>query len=111
VVALGSVPRTFPVPGLTEHGRGFKDLADAIALRNHVLRELDAADTELDKSEAARRLSFLFVGAGYAGVPLLTRKLHVVADWTTSLFFRRDVAELSMLGHPRRLDDGRSAGP
>ena len=28
------------------------------------------------------------------------RKLRVVADWTTSLFFRRDIAELSMLGHP-----------
>ena len=24
----------------------------------------------------------------------------MVADWTTSLFFRRDIAELSMLGHP-----------
>jgi hypothetical protein len=29
-----------------------------------------------------------------------------VADWTTSLFFRRDIAELSMLGHPQRLGDG-----
>jgi NADH:quinone reductase (non-electrogenic) len=37
-------------------------------------------------------------------LPLLSRKLRVVADWTTSLFFRRDIAELSMLGHPRRLD-------
>jgi NADH:ubiquinone reductase (H+-translocating) len=36
-------------------------------------------------------------------LPLLTRKLRVVADWTTSLFFRRDIAELSMLGHPDRL--------
>ncbi|HZE29249.1 MAG TPA: FAD-dependent oxidoreductase, partial [Gaiellaceae bacterium] len=37
-------------------------------------------------------------------LPLFSRKLRVVADWTTSLFFRRDIAELSMLGHPRRLD-------
>jgi hypothetical protein len=37
-------------------------------------------------------------------LPLLSRKLRVVADWTTSLFFRRDIAELSMLGHPERLD-------
>src|SRR5689334_8167862 len=29
VVALGAVSRVFPVPGLAEHGRGFKDLADA----------------------------------------------------------------------------------
>jgi hypothetical protein len=28
----------------------------------------------------------------------------VVADWTVSLFFRRDIAELSMLGHPERLE-------
>jgi NADH:ubiquinone reductase (H+-translocating) len=36
-------------------------------------------------------------------LPLLPRKLRVVADWTTGLFFRRDIAELSMLGHPERL--------
>src|SRR5919106_990304 len=33
VVALGSISRALPVPGLAEHGMGFKDLADAIALR------------------------------------------------------------------------------
>jgi NADH dehydrogenase len=38
-------------------------------------------------------------------LPLLTRKLRVVVDWTTALFFRRDIAELSMLGHPGRLGE------
>jgi hypothetical protein len=33
----------------------------------------------------------------------VTRKLRVVVDWTTALFFKRDIAELSMLGHPDRL--------
>ena len=33
-------------------------------------------------------------------LPLLTRKLRVVADWTTALFFRSDIAELGTLGHP-----------
>jgi hypothetical protein len=28
----------------------------------------------------------------------------VVVDWTVALFFRRDIAELSMLGHPERLE-------
>jgi NADH dehydrogenase len=36
-------------------------------------------------------------------LPLLTRKARVVADWTVSLFFRRDISELGSLGHPRRL--------
>ena len=80
VVALGAVPRTLPIPGLAEHGRGFKDLADAIALRNHVLRELEAADEELDRAETARHLSFLFVGAGYAGVEAMAELADLVQD-------------------------------
>jgi NADH dehydrogenase len=38
-------------------------------------------------------------------LPLLTRKLRVVTDWTVALFFRRDIAELGMLGHPESLRD------
>jgi NADH dehydrogenase len=36
-------------------------------------------------------------------LPLVQRKLRVVADWTVALFFRRDIAELGQLGHPERL--------
>ncbi len=71
VVALGAVPRTFPIPGLAEHGRGFKDVADAIGLRNHLLRSLESAAARLDRVEAERDLGFVFVGAGYAGVEAL----------------------------------------
>ena len=71
VIALGAVPRTFPVPGLAEHGMGFKDLADAIALRNHVLRRLEVAVAAPDAAAAATELGFVFVGAGYAGVEAL----------------------------------------
>ena len=80
VLALGAVPRVAPVPGLTEHGLSFKSLADAIHLRNHVLRELEAADAALDAAERARRLSFVFVGAGYAGVEALAELSDLVED-------------------------------
>jgi NADH:quinone reductase (non-electrogenic) len=68
VVALGATTRTLPVPGLAEHGMGFKDLADAIALRNHVLLQLERAS--IDPDDPAE-LGFVFVGAGYAGVEAL----------------------------------------
>jgi NADH:quinone reductase (non-electrogenic) len=71
VVALGAVARTLPVPGLADHGLGFKSLADAIYLRNHVLRQLELADAALTADDAKRHLSFVFVGAGYAGVEAL----------------------------------------
>ena len=79
VLALGAVPRTVPVPGLAEHGRSFKSLGEAIALRNHVLRELEAADGELDEAALRERLTFVFVGAGYAGVEALA-ELSDLAD-------------------------------
>jgi NADH:ubiquinone reductase (H+-translocating) len=80
VLALGAIARTLPVPGLAEHALGFKDLADAIHLRNHVLRELEAADAELDPVRLSRHLSFVFVGAGYAGVEALAELSDLVAD-------------------------------
>jgi NADH:ubiquinone reductase (H+-translocating) len=80
VIAFGAVPRTFPVPGLAEHGLGFKDLPDAIALRNRVLRELEAAAAETDEEKRRRHLGFVFVGAGYAGVEALAELADLVAD-------------------------------
>jgi NADH:quinone reductase (non-electrogenic) len=80
VLALGSVSRTLPIPGLAEHGRGFRDLADAIALRNHVLRRLEAADAADSEEDTARHLTFVFVGAGYAGVEALAELSDLVRD-------------------------------
>ena len=68
VVALGARTRVLPVPGLAEHGMGFKDLADAIALRNHILLQLERATIH---PEDPSELGFVFVGAGYAGVEAL----------------------------------------
>jgi NADH dehydrogenase len=68
VVALGSVARTLPIPGLAEHGIGFKTVGEAIFLRNHVLSKLDIAASTSDLEVRRRALTFVFVGGGYAGV-------------------------------------------
>ena len=80
VVALGSVSRTLPIPGLAEHGLGFKSLADAINLRNHVLRRLEAAAAASTATHRLRELTFVFVGAGYAGVEALAELSDLVRD-------------------------------
>jgi NADH dehydrogenase len=87
VVAMGAVARTLPIPGLAEHGLGFKSLADAIYLRNHVLRQLELADAALSAEDAKRHLSFVFVGAGYAGVEALAELSDLIRD--TSRFYPR----------------------
>lgn len=71
VLAPGSVSRTLPIPGLAEHGIGFKTVEEAIALRNHVLEQLDIAASTRDPAIRDAALTFVFVGGGYAGVEAL----------------------------------------
>ncbi|NJP73644.1 NAD(P)/FAD-dependent oxidoreductase [Streptomyces sp. C1-2] len=71
VLAPGSVSRTLPVPGLAEHGIGFKNVEEAIGLRNHVLEQLDIASSTRDPAIRDAALTFVFVGGGYAGVEAL----------------------------------------
>jgi NADH dehydrogenase len=80
VVALGAISRTLPIPGLTDHAVGFKSLADAIHLRNHILRRLEAAASAPNEAHRRRELTFVFVGAGYAGVEALAELSDLVRD-------------------------------
>ena len=80
VVALGAISRTLPIPGLADHALGFKTLADAIHLRNHVLRRLEAASAANSEGQRGRELTFVFVGAGYAGVEALAELADLVRD-------------------------------
>jgi NADH:ubiquinone reductase (H+-translocating) len=68
IVALGSVSRSLPIPGLAEHATGLKSLSDATALRNQLLNCLDIAESVEDPARRGEYLGFVFVGAGYAGV-------------------------------------------
>jgi NADH dehydrogenase len=77
VVALGAVTRMPAVPGLREHALCLKDLPDAIRLRNRVLRQIELADAAPDT--AGRRLTFVFAGAGFAGVEALAELQELAA--------------------------------
>ncbi len=80
VLAPGAVTRALPIPGLGEHAMPFKNLADAIHLRNHVLRRLEAAAEETDVAVCKEHLTFVFIGAGYAGVEALAELSDLVKD-------------------------------
>ncbi|MEV5987413.1 NAD(P)/FAD-dependent oxidoreductase [Streptomyces sp. NPDC052051] len=71
VLAPGSVSRTLPIPGLAEHGIGFKTVEEAIGLRNHVLEQMDIASSTRDPAIRDAALTFVFVGGGFAGVEAL----------------------------------------
>jgi NADH:ubiquinone reductase (H+-translocating) len=80
VIALGSIARTLPIPGLRECGIGFRTVAEAIYLRNHVLSKLDVAASSTDPALRRRALTFLFVGGGYAGVEAMAELEDMARD-------------------------------
>jgi NADH:ubiquinone reductase (H+-translocating) len=80
VIGTGSRSRVLPIPGLAGRAVGFKTVAEAIYLRNRVLSRLDLA-AEADDEDARRSaLTFVFVGAGYAGVEALAELEDLARD-------------------------------
>jgi len=80
VFCPGSISRVLPIPGLADNGIGFKTVAEAIFLRNHVLRQLDIAASTVDQATREQALSFVFVGGGYAGVEALAELEDMARD-------------------------------
>ncbi len=85
VIAPGSVSRTLPVPGLRDHGIGFKTVEEAIGLRNHVIEQMDIASSTRDPGLRDAALTFVFVGGGYAGVEALA-ELEDMARYTARYY-------------------------
>jgi len=79
VLALGSEPTYRDLPGIAEHALTLKSLADATAVRDHAIAQLEAADGEEDAEERQRLLTFVVVGGGFAGTELLAELRDLVA--------------------------------
>ncbi len=67
ILAVGSVNRLLPIPGVSERAHGFRSIAEALYLRDHVTRQLELAAASTDPAERDARCTFVVVGAGYTG--------------------------------------------
>src|ERR687897_17142 len=65
---------------LDERAIGFKTLADAIGVRNRALLNLEIAESLPDDASRREYLTFVFVGAGYAGVEGIAELQDYVSD-------------------------------
>lgn len=67
LLAVGSVHKLLPIPGVSEHAHGFRGIPEAMYLRDHLIRQLELAAATDDEAERAARTTFVVVGAGYTG--------------------------------------------
>ena len=78
VLALGSVPNYFGLPGMEANAFTLKSLHDATLLRNHVIAQLEKADVNQDVEERRRQLTFVVAGGGFAGTEVIAELFDLV---------------------------------
>lgn len=105
VLACGLAVHLDLVPGMREHGWPLKTLGDAIALRNHVIQQLEKAEAEPDPKKRSRYLSFAVVGGGFTGVEVAGAINDVLCE--SERFYQRfgkgDLRVTILEGSPRIL--------
>jgi NADH dehydrogenase len=67
ILTAGSVNKLLPVPGVREYAHGFRSIAEASYLHDHIIRQLELAAVATDPAERSARCTFVVVGAGYTG--------------------------------------------
>jgi NADH dehydrogenase len=67
ILTAGSVNKLLPIPGLADYAHGFRSIAEAMYLGDHIIRQLELASVAADPEEREARCTFVVVGAGYTG--------------------------------------------
>jgi NADH:ubiquinone reductase (H+-translocating) len=89
LLALGSSPFFFGIPGAAEHAYPLKTLDDGMELRNQILSRFELAVAAVDEKHRRELLTFVIVGAGATGVEFA----GALAELIRSLL-RKDYPEL-----------------
>ncbi|HLH00100.1 MAG TPA: FAD-dependent oxidoreductase [Bryobacteraceae bacterium] len=101
VIALGEVTNFYGMPGMMENARPFRTLADAIALRNHLIHVLEEADVEEDPDLRRRLLTFVVGGGGFSGVEVLAELNNFVRSVKQNYLRLRNEPVRCVLVHSR----------
>ena len=101
VIALGEVTNFYGMPGMLENARPFRTLADAIALRNHLIHVLEEADVEEDADLRRKLLTFVVGGGGFSGVEVLAELNNFVREVKKNYLRLRDQPVRCVLVHSR----------
>jgi NADH dehydrogenase len=80
VIALGTVMNFARMPGLKQHAFQFKNIGDALHLRNHIIHVLEEADIEKDEELRRSQLTFVVAGGGFSGVETAAELNDFVRD-------------------------------
>jgi NADH dehydrogenase len=82
VIACGADSNLGVIPGMSDHAFPFKTMRDAVALRAHVIDQLEKAEACSDAERRKFHLSFVIIGGGFSGIELAGEINELVRDST-----------------------------
>ena len=80
VICTGSAVNMSIIAGMQDHAYPIKTVGDAIALRVHVIEQLERAEVEDNPKKKQHLLSFIIIGGGFSGVEVAGEINDLVRD-------------------------------
>ena len=90
VLAPGAETNFYNIPGAKENSFTLKSIDDAIAIKNHVIRQMEKATHMTDSEERRKALDFTIVGGGPTGVELVA-ELEEFIEESFSEYYPEDL--------------------
>lgn len=97
VLAPGGETNFFGLKSVARHGFGLKDVADAVAIRNHVLRAFELAMLEPDPERRRALLTLVVVGGGPTGVEMAGALSELIRLVLVKDYPRLDLGDVRIL--------------
>jgi NADH dehydrogenase len=82
VIACGAESNLGIIPGMSDHAFPFKTMKDAVALRSHIIDQLEKAEACSGPERRKFYLSFVIIGGGFSGVELAGEVNDLIRDST-----------------------------
>ncbi len=97
VIALGGETNFFGMEDVKKCSYTMKSLGDAIVLRNHVIDMLEQASIEQERELKKALMTFVVVGAGFAGVETVGELNALVRDAVRDFYRDIDIKDIRVV--------------
>ncbi|HET8720151.1 MAG TPA: NAD(P)/FAD-dependent oxidoreductase [Candidatus Nitrosotenuis sp.] len=97
VIALGGRTNFFGNKRIEKNSFTIKTIQDAIAIKSHLINMMEIADNEENRENQQKILSVVVVGAGFAGVEVISELNDFVKDSVKSYYPNVDASNIRMI--------------
>ncbi|SRR5579875_566714 len=97
VISLGGETNFFGMEDVKKYSHTMKSLGDAIVLRNHVIDMLEQASIEQDVELRKSLMTFVVVGAGFAGVETVGELNALVRDAVRDFYHDINIKDIRVI--------------